>query len=263
MDSFEWNKIFGALLGMAALVLGVNFGSDMLFHADKPETPGYAIEGGALETTAVASGPAEVESVNALLASADLAAGEKAGRKCVACHTFDEGGANKVGPALYGVVDRAIAAVDGFGYSAALKAYGEGKTWTYDELNGFLYKPKDHVKGTSMGFAGLKKTDERAAMIAYLRSLAATPAPLPAAEEAPATDAAADGNAAPAADAETEDGTAPAADNAEGNATTGEAQPEAAPADTETQDDTGGDTEDNSGGDADGAADTENQSDGN
>ena len=179
MDSFEWNKVFAALLTLAFVVLGVNFLSDGLYHGKNPEKPGYAIEGGAQEaTTAAAAGPT-VESVDALLASADLAAGEKAGKKCAACHNFTKGGANKVGPGLYDVVNRAIASVDGFGYSTALKEYSEGKTWTYEELNGFLYKPKAHVKGTSMGFAGLKKTNERAAMIAYLRSLSASPAPLP------------------------------------------------------------------------------------
>ena len=83
--------------------------------------------------------------------------GSKVAKKCAACHTFDEGGANKVGPALYGIVNKGMGATDGFGYSAALKAYGEGKTWTYEELNGFLWKPKTYIKGTGMGFPGLKK----------------------------------------------------------------------------------------------------------
>ncbi len=180
MDSFEWNKVFGAFLAMAFLVLGVTFLSDGLFSSHSPEKPGFEIAGGTAAVAATAAPTeAEVESVNALLAEADLAAGEKAAKKCVACHNFVEGAPNKVGPNLYGIVNRAIASSDGFGYSNALKAYATDKVWSYDELNGFLYKPKAHVKGTSMGFAGLKKTPERAAMIAYLRSLAATPAPLP------------------------------------------------------------------------------------
>lgn len=179
MDSFEWNKIFAAFLTMAFLVLGVNFLADGIYHGKAPEKEGFAIEGGELVAKAPdASGPV-IDPVAPLLASADLAAGEKAAKKCVACHNFAEGAGNKVGPALYGIVNRGIAALDGFAYSSALKTYGEGKTWTYDELNGFLYKPKAHVKGTSMAFAGLKKTNERAAMIAYLRSLASEPAPLP------------------------------------------------------------------------------------
>lgn len=179
MDSFEWNKVFGALLATAFVVLGITFLSDGIYHSDNPEKEGFAIEGG--EVAAAVGGPAVAvaEPVNALLATADAALGLKAVKKCAACHEFTEGGKNKVGPALYDIVNRPIASVEGFGYSSALKAYGEGKTWTYDELNGFLYKPKAHVKGTSMGFAGLKKTDERAAMIGYLRTLSANPAALP------------------------------------------------------------------------------------
>lgn len=180
MDSFEWNKVFGALLALAFVVLGVNFLADGIFKHGNPETAGFEIPGGEAiaATTATDTGPV-VEPIGALLASADLAKGEKVGKKCVACHTFNEGGKNKVGPGLYGIVNRPIAGSDGFGYSSALTAYAADKTWTYEELNGFLYKPKAHIKGTSMGFAGIKKTEDRANMIAYLRSLAAEPAPLP------------------------------------------------------------------------------------
>ncbi len=180
MDSFEWNKVFGALLGLAFVVLGINFLSDGIYHSSNPEKPGFEIAGGeAIASTNPASTGPTVEPVALLLATADLAKGEKVGKKCVACHNFAEGAGNKVGPALYGIIDRAIASVDGFRYSGALKAYADGKTWTYAELNGFLFKPKAHVKGTSMGFAGIKKTADRAAMIAYLRTLASSPAPLP------------------------------------------------------------------------------------
>ena len=118
--------------------------------------------------------------VGTLLAGASTDKGAGVFKKCAACHTVEDGAGNKVGPALYGIVDRPIATVDGFSYSSALKAYAEGKTWNYEELNGFLFKPKAHVKGTSMGFGGIKKTQDRADIIAYLRSLAASPAPLPA-----------------------------------------------------------------------------------
>ena len=180
MDSFEWNKVFGAVLGAAFVVMGISFLSDAIFHHGNPEKAGFEIAGGeAIASTGPANTGPVVEPVAALLAAADLAKGEKVGKKCVACHEFQHGGKNKVGPGLYDIVNRPIASVDGFGYSGALKTYAEGKTWTYAELNGFLFKPKSHVKGTSMGFAGIKKTEDRAAMIAYLRSLSASPAPLP------------------------------------------------------------------------------------
>ena len=180
MDSFEWNKVFGALLALAFVVMGVNFLADGIYHHSTPEKAGFEIPGGeAIAATTPADTGPTVEPVAMLLAAADLVKGEKVGKKCVACHVFEEGGKNKVGPGLYGIVNRPIAAVDGFGYSSALTAYAADKTWTYEELNGFLYKPKAHVKGTSMGFAGLKKTQDRANMIAYLRSLAADPAPFP------------------------------------------------------------------------------------
>ena len=180
MNSGSWNFVAMAFLGMVFFIMGVTFLSAALYHSDDPETPGYAIavaevDAGVSETAAEPT----IEPVAPLLASADLAAGEKVAKKCVACHSFNEGGANKVGPALWNVVNRPIAAVDGFGYSNALREYAEGKVWDYTELNGFLYRPKQHVKGTSMGFAGLKKVDVRASIIAYLRSLSGEPAPLP------------------------------------------------------------------------------------
>lgn len=170
MDSFEFNKIAMAVLGTVFLVMSLSFLSDGLFHADEPEQQGYAIEvaessGGSSQEED--SGPA-YDPVGPLLASADIGEGEKVFKKCAACHTNVEGGANKVGPALYGIVERAIASADGFSYSNALKEYGDGKTWTYESLNGFLWKPKTYVKGTSMGFGGIKKVEERAELIAYL-----------------------------------------------------------------------------------------------
>ncbi len=179
MDSFEWNKIFAAILTTLFVVMGTSILSEIIFHQAAPVTPGYALEGGAAKEEAKEDKGPTIDSVDALLASADLAKGEKVAKKCVSCHTFNEGGDDKVGPALYGIVNRPLGSKDGFGYSSAMKAYGADKTWTYEELNAFLYKPKAHIKGTSMGFAGVKKTEDRAALIAYLRSLAATPAPLP------------------------------------------------------------------------------------
>ncbi len=183
MDSFEFNKMAMAVLGTVFVVLGLNFLAEGIFESHAPETPSYAIaavdseaDAGSGETAA-----ATIEPVGPLLASADLGAGESVFKKCASCHTFEEGGSKKVGPNLWNIVERPIASSDGFAYSAAMKEFSAGgKTWTYDELNAFLAAPKAHVKGTSMGFAGLKKVDERANVIAWLRTHSATPVALPA-----------------------------------------------------------------------------------
>jgi len=184
MDSFEFNKIAGAILGTLVFVMGISFVTELIFHSELPENPGYVIEIAEASTgdeaEATASAAAEEQSVVALLATADVEKGLKVAKKCAACHSFDNGGANKVGPNLWDVVARKAAAVDGFRYSSALTAYGGENSWTYEELDGFLTSPKTHVSGTSMGFAGLKKPEDRANMIAYLRSLSDSPAPLPA-----------------------------------------------------------------------------------
>ncbi len=181
MDSFEFNKIAMGVLGTLFVLMSASFISESLFHSETPEKPGFVIEAGesgGQASEAKAEGPA-YEPIAPLLADADIEAGAKVAKKCASCHTFEKGGKKKVGPNLYNIVAKAIAATDGFGYSAALKEFGAGKSWDYASLNGFLYKPKTFVKGTSMGFAGLKKTADRANLIAYLRSFADSPAPLP------------------------------------------------------------------------------------
>lgn len=177
MDSFEFNKYAMALLGAVFLIMGLNFVSGGIFHSEIPHSDDEDIV--VANNSSEPSGPA-YEPISAMLASADAAAGEKVFKKCSGCHTVVEGGANKAGPGLYDIVNRSMGAVGDFGYSSALLEYGADKNWTYEELNGFLWKPKTFMKGTKMGFAGLKKVQDRADIVAYLRTLSASPAPLPA-----------------------------------------------------------------------------------
>src|ERR1700692_1828086 len=146
------------------------------------EKPGFEIavkeapEGGAKEAAAPPSEPIEK-----LLQTASVEKGAAAAKKCAACHTFEKGGPNRVGPNLFGIVERARATEAGFNYSAAMK--GKGGKWTYDDLNKFIANPKGFVPGTAMGFAGIPKDSERADVIAYLRSLSDNPVPLPTASK--------------------------------------------------------------------------------
>ncbi|MCT8998284.1 c-type cytochrome [Chelativorans intermedius] len=199
MDSFELNKIIGAFLGVVFVVFTVSLVSDALFHAPAPETPGYAIavpeEGEGQDQ----GGEEAPQSVLPLLASADASAGANVFKRCQACHTAEEGGPNKVGPNLWDIVNRPVAGHEGFSYSSALQEFAQGGevVWDYEHLDHFLESPKGLVPGTAMAFAGLKKIEDRADLIAYLRSLSDSPAPLPeVAEES--TDEGAAQEAAPA-----------------------------------------------------------------
>lgn len=180
MDSFELNKIIGAFLGVVFVIFSVSILADSFFHSPAPETPGYAIA--VPEDGAEGAGEEEetVESVLPLLADADPSAGENVFKRCQACHTPDQGGPNKVGPNLWDVVDRPVASHEGFSYSAAMQEFAEGGTvWTYENLDHFLLDPKGFIPGTAMAFAGLRGIEDRANVIAYLRTLADEPQPLP------------------------------------------------------------------------------------
>lgn len=213
MDSFELNKIAGALLGTLLFVMGLGVLSSIIFNPAIPLVPGYALPG-AEEGAGAAGAPAAaaVEPISVRLASADPARGEKAIAKCRACHNFVEGAGSKVGPDLYDIVNRTIGAVAGFGYSGPMKAHTDaGDKWTYEALDHFIESPKGYVPGTIMAFAGVSRPAERADIIAYLRTLSANPEPLPEPEAAaPAEEGAAPAEQPAAQDAAPAQETAPA-----------------------------------------------------
>lgn len=208
MDSFEINKLIGGLLGTVFVIFSVGIVSDSLFASPAPEKPGYVIEAAEPAEGGAEAPAAKAVPIADLLAKADPKKGEAIFKKCQACHSGEKGGPNKVGPDLWSVVDRPVGEHQGFAYSSGMKEFSKGgsEKWTYDNLNHFLTSPKNFVKGTAMGFAGLKKDDERADLIAFLRTLSDSPVPLP-------TPGAADAGAAaaPAADAKPAEGAAPAA----------------------------------------------------
>ena len=179
MDSFELNKIVAAVLMVALLVIGIGKLSDVIFHVEKPKTPGYAVDVEQAVITSVASSETTEEKIDiaALMALGELAVGEKVFKKCAACHSIVKGGKNNIGPALYNVVGRQTGVVNDYKYSKALSGYG--KKWTFEELNGYLIKPAKWIKGTKMAFAGLRKEKDRASVIKYLNQNSDSPIPLP------------------------------------------------------------------------------------
>jgi len=204
MNSFELNKILGAVLGTCLILLALNIGASALFTPVAPAKPGYAIAAATKEGTGGHTAPAEpAKPLPVLLASANLEKGKNTAKQCQACHTFEKGGPNRVGPNLWNVVDDERGKDrGGFNFSQAMKAKG-GK-WTFDELNKFLKSPRDYIPGTAMTFAGINNDQQRADVIAYLDTLSDNPVPLPKAEAAaPAAggNAPAAGGAAPAAPA--------------------------------------------------------------
>lgn len=182
MSTLEINKIVAALLTTGVVASFSAFLATVIMHPHELEQPVYVVAGAAPEESAPDTAGEVEDDIVAMMASADEAAGEAVGKKCASCHTFDQGGADKIGPNLWNVLNRPIASHGDFGYSDALTGKS-GDTWTYENLNHFLAKPKDFAPGTKMTFAGLKKPEDRANLISYLRSLSDSPAPLP---EAPA-----------------------------------------------------------------------------
>ncbi len=224
MDSFEWNKIAGAVLGTLVFAFVIKTAAEIVYEAEEPAKPGYVVEG-VVETGPGPAAPAAAETMpdwGTVLASADIAKGKDVSGRCLQCHTREKGGANKIGPNIYAVVDESKGeGRNGFAFSAAMKA--KGGTWSYDELYHFLRSPGAYISGTKMSFAGLRNSQDRINLIAFLRTNADTQAPIPAPKPAEAAAPA----AAPAEGAKPAEGAAAAPAEA---AKPAEAAPAAAPA---------------------------------
>jgi len=179
MDSFEINKIVAAILMVALLIIGIGKISDIVFHVEKPETPGYKVEiDQAVSSSNLTAEVVEAKvDIAALMSMGDIASGEKIFKKCAACHSIVKDGKNNIGPALYNVVGRKVGVVSDYKYSKAFLNYD--KSWTFEELNGYLLKPSKWIKGTKMAFAGLRKEKDRASVIKYLNQSSDNPKPLP------------------------------------------------------------------------------------
>ena len=175
MDSFEINKIFAAIIVTVLLVLGINKVSDVIFHVEKPDVEGYKVEVKVVSTSQ-ANEQSQVD-ISALLALGSVEDGKKVFKKCAACHSINEGGGNKIGPKLWNVMFRPVGSIADYKYSKALSTYG--KEWTWEEMNGFLIKPAKWIKGNKMGFAGLKKEEDRASIMLYLNQNSDNPKTLP------------------------------------------------------------------------------------
>jgi len=178
MNAYELNKIFGAVVSSVLAVTVIGFIANMLVHPHHLEKAVIDIKvAEEAAGPAAAAAPAALDPISPLLASANAEAGKAVTKNCTSCHTFDKGGKNGVGPNLWGIVGNKRAHAEGFGYSPAMQA--AGGTWDYEHINQFLANPKAAVAGTRMAFAGLKRAEDRANLIAYLRTLSDSPVPLP------------------------------------------------------------------------------------
>jgi cytochrome c len=177
MDSFELNKILGALLFTCLCLLSLNIAAEAVFHPVKPAKPGYDVA--VVEKTPAGGAAAAVadEPIAQRLANATVEKGDAAAKKCAACHTFGKGEPDRVGPNLYGVVGRPKGTEGGFAYSPAIK--GKGGNWTVEDLDTFLTAPAKYAPGTKMSFAGIPRGSERADLITYMNSKSDNPQPLP------------------------------------------------------------------------------------
>ncbi|MBV1700253.1 MAG: c-type cytochrome [Hyphomicrobiales bacterium] len=175
MDSFEFNKQAGSVLATLLFVMALGIFSDVLYNSPVPKIPGYALP----SATEAAAAPSAEKAVPLpeLLAKADAKKGADDAKVCSACHNFEKGAGVKIGPPLYGVVGRAKGSYAGFAYSDGLKK--KGGNWELADINTFITNPKAYVEGTKMAYPGQADAGKRADILAYLNTLADSPAPLP------------------------------------------------------------------------------------
>ncbi len=187
MGELFWNKIAGAVLASLLVIFVLNEAGHIVFHPHELEDDAYPWE---VEEASGTDGEEEAApDLGTLLAAASASSGERVSRQCVSCHTFEQGAPNGQGPNLWGVVGRAPGSVPGFAYSAAMS--GTSEPWTFEHLFQYLENPRREMPGTNMTFAGIRAPEARADLLAYLQTLAATPAPFP--EPAPVEEAAPEG----------------------------------------------------------------------
>ena len=179
MDSFEINKIIGAILLTALIVIGLGKFTDFLFYVEKPKQSAYKIEGIELSKTTASKEEKVEEQVDIaqLLSLGDMAHGQKVFKKCSACHMIAADGKNMIGPNLWGIIGRTAGSAADYKYSKAMVAYA--KQWNFEEMNSYLIKPQAYIRGTKMAFAGLRKEKDRASVILYLNSKSDNPKTLP------------------------------------------------------------------------------------
>ena len=176
MNSFEIQKIISAILITVLVIFGIGKISDLVFEKDDTTVVAYKVDAPEVDGAKDVENEASVD-LKAMFALADLAHGEKVFKKCAACHSIKQGGGNKIGPKLWGVMFRSVGGVEDYKYSKALSSYN--RDWTWEEMNGFLIKPSSWIKGNKMGFAGLKDEKDRASVILYLNESSSEPLPLP------------------------------------------------------------------------------------
>ena len=172
------NKILVSIVFAVILVLGINKITDVIYHVEKPKTPAYQVNVATVASTETQkdSESSQTGDIMTLFASTNTADGAKIFKKCAACHSISQGGGNKIGPALWGVLGKKAGSVSDYKYSKAMVAHG--KVWSFEEMNSFLIKPKDWINGTKMQFLGLKNAKDRAAVILYMNENTDNPLPL-------------------------------------------------------------------------------------